>query len=170
MGLWALGEGRKARARPQKPPFRRKLLFEALEPRLLLSADLNPTEQHADAPLVQVAEPQQQSPVNMAAVLQLQAERRDIVFLDASLRAYRAQLGDANVVILDAARDGVAQITETLAGASDVGAVHIVTHGSGAGATLGNATLGASTIDSYAEQLATWQDALTRHLARQGRA
>jgi len=164
LGLWGTGNGRgiRARARPQKPPFRRKLLFEALEPRLLLSADLNPTEQQqAEAPLVQVAEPQQQAPVDMAAVLQQQPAPRAIVFLDQSLSEYRSQLGDANVVLLDPERDGVVQITEFLDGQNDVSALHVITHGSADGVTLGNARLGASTLDGYADQLAEWSEALT---------
>src|SRR5205814_2526140 len=123
--------------------FRRKLLFEALEPRVLLSADLNPAAADAsiEAPLVQTVEPQQTP--NMAAVLAGQSAPRSIVFLDASLEQYRAQLGNANVVLLDPERDGVAQITETLAGAHDVAALHIVTHGDANGAQVGDVTLGA---------------------------
>ena len=161
LGLRAFTQGghARARARPQKPPFRRKLLFEALEPRLLLSADLNPVEQQAEAPLVQNFELETQ--VNMAAVLQQQPAPRHIVFLDRSLSEYQSQLGNAEVVLLDASRDGVTQITDFLDGQSDVSSLHLVGHGSADGATLGSAKLGASTLDSYADQLAQWSEALT---------
>ena len=156
---FARGSNAPARARPQKPPFRRKLLFEALEPRLLLSADLNPLEQQAEAPLVQNFESETQ--VDMAAVLQQQPAARSIVFLDQSLSAYQAQLGDANVVLLDPERDGVAQITEILTGESDVAAVHIISYGEPGNVRLGSTDLNSSTLPSYADQLAAWSDALT---------
>jgi len=156
-GLSRLRERCQALFRPQRPPFRRKLLFEALEPRLLLSADLNPGAGHAPQPpgaLVQTLESEPVK-VNMAAA------PRAIVFLDPTLREYAAQFGDANVVVLDRERDGVAQITEFLERQSDVDAIHVVTHGNADGADVGDATLGGSTIASHADQLATWRDALT---------
>jgi hypothetical protein len=161
-GLRGLRARRNDRARPPTPPFRRKLLFEALEPRLLLSADLTPAEQlllEPQAPLQQDAQPQ--SNINMAAVLQQQPAPRSIVFLDASLKEYQAQLGDADVVLLDAGGDGVAQITAYLETQRDVDAVHIVTHGAPGGVRVGAAELSNSTVASYAEQLATWRDALS---------
>src|SRR5258706_7919976 len=158
---WLRGRGARKPAR-KGPPFRRKLLFEALEPRVLLSADLNPLAEHALlGPAIQQAIPPQSQTPNMAAVLAQQPAQRAIVFLDASLEQYRAELGDANVILLDPERDGVAQITETLTNERDVGAVHIVTHGDPSGALLGDAKLGGSTIESYADSLATWRDALT---------
>ena len=148
--------------RAAAPPFRRKLLFEALEPRILLSADLVPLAPapNADAPLAQDVDPQVATP-NMAAVLAQQSAPRSIVFLDASLEQYQAQLGDAQVVLLDPERDGVEQITETLAGQHDIAALHVITHGDKTGVDLGTATLGGSTIENYTQQLAMWRDALT---------
>jgi len=84
-----------------------------------------------------------------------------VMILDQSLSEYRSQLGDANVVLLDPERDGVVQITEFLDGQNDVSALHVITHGSADGVTLGNARLGASTLDGYADQLAEWSEALT---------
>src|ERR1700741_799134 len=120
---WLGGRRPRRPGRALAPPFRRKILFEALEPRILLSADLNPLAPDP-APLVQNVEPQSQTP-NMAAVLAQQSASRAIVFLDATLDTYRAQFGDAQVVLLDPQRDGVEQITETLTNERDVGEVHI---------------------------------------------
>src|SRR5437879_8550687 len=161
--LRARRAGAKLRSRAPAPPFRRKLTFEALEPRILLSADLHPAVEHAllgPAILATVEPPQAQS-TSISAVLAQQPAPRAIVFLDASLEQYRAQLGDANAGLLDPARDGVAQITDALKDEHDVSAVHVITHGDASGARLGDATLGASTIDGYADQLASWRDALT---------
>src|SRR5689334_5683252 len=158
---WLRARRARRPARAAAPPFRRKLLFEALEPRLLLSADLNPgaPDPSIEAPLVQTVDPQQTP--NMAAVLSQQPAAKAIVFLDASLEQYRGELGDANVVLLDPDRDGVQQITEALASEHDVDSVHLIAHGSDQGIYLGQTQLGASTIDGYADQLATWSAALS---------
>src|SRR5262245_49278695 len=78
------------------PPFRRKLLFEALEPRVLLSADLNPAHEAlldaAATPLVRTVEREVPS-LSFAA----QAEQQNaIVRVDPSLRSYHQQ-----IVLLD---------------------------------------------------------------------
>src|SRR3954468_8158265 len=159
--LRAFRGGARSARHAAAPPFRRKLLFEALEPRILLSADLLPAagESVLGTALVQSVEPQQ--PFSMTDVLAQQPAPRAIVFLDASLEQYQSQLGDAQVVLLDRERDGVEQITQALAGQGDIAAIHIITHGGTAGADLGAGQLGGSTIESYAQQIATWRDALT---------
>src|SRR3954466_10009100 len=84
-----------ARTAPKPPPpFRRKLLFEALEPRILLSADLNPAHEAlldaAAAPLVRVVEAQQPG----IAIEAHSEQSRAIVFVDPTVANYR-QLVDA---------------------------------------------------------------------------
>src|SRR6266850_4585809 len=83
---WLRGRGAAKPARcPLAPPFRRKLTFEALEPRILLSADVTPLDQALlAAPLVQNVQPQQPQ-VNFGAP-------RAIVFVDPSLTDYQALL------------------------------------------------------------------------------
>ncbi len=68
----------------------------------------------------------------------------------------------AEIVVLDADRDGVDQIAEVLAGRSDIAAVHIVSHGSQGQILLGNATLDAESMQGrYRDDLLTIGHALT---------
>src|SRR5258706_6264453 len=105
VGLFGLRDSRKAPARrssPSSPPYRRKLLFEALEPRILLSADLNPAHEAlldaAVAPLMRVVEPQQPS-----YILSSQTDQpRQIVQVDSTIATYAEQIF---FVDLDGAND-----------------------------------------------------------------
>ncbi|MDH4323291.1 MAG: DUF4347 domain-containing protein, partial [Betaproteobacteria bacterium] len=213
-----------ARARRRDaPPYRRKILFEALEPRMLLSADLaSPAVADAFSGVLDQKEREQaalqsgwqaqatQSPALISFALdgavsadltdeswivdvpakapdaippiQSQivfldgegapatnsAQAREIVFVDQGIEDYESLLGgaatgvdaDTRVVILDASDDGVRQISEALRGERDLDAIHILSHGSAGGVDLGSARLDASTLESYADQLATWRAAL----------
>ena len=75
--------------------------------------------------------------------------RREIIFVDTKVDDYQALLSDINphaeVVLLDASRDGVQQIAEALAGREDFDAIHIVSHGDQAELQLGITRL---TLDS----------------------
>ncbi len=150
------------------PPFRRKLLFEALEPRVLLSADLNPAateEASGPAPLVQNVAPQQPN-IDFAAAIAQQVPRA-IVFVDPRVADFQQlidglpEASNTETFLLDAARNGVQQITEFLEGHDGVAAIHVVSHGSAQGLALGNSLLNASTLDSYADQLAAWREAFS---------
>ena len=70
------------------------------------------------------------------------AGRREIVFVDSAVEDYQTLLDgidtSAQVVMLDADRDGVEQIAEVLAQFNDVDAVHIIAHGDAARLELGN--------------------------------
>ncbi|KQW66926.1 hypothetical protein ASE17_20145 [Phenylobacterium sp. Root77] len=59
----------------------------------------------------------------------------------------------AEVVLIDASGDGVAQMAQALAGRTDITAIHIVGHGQAGVMMLGSATLGAGDIDAYAGEL-----------------
>jgi len=64
-------------------------------------------------------------------------------------------------LILDAERDGIEQISEAIAGLSDLSAVHIVSHGADGVVELGNSELSASTLTQYQSQLNGWRDSMT---------
>lgn len=64
------------------------------------------------------------------------------------------------VVQLDAGRDGVAQITDILAGHSGLSAVHVIGHGDAAGMQLGAARLDAEALLQHAGAIVTWGRAL----------
>ncbi|MBN3875043.1 Calx-beta domain-containing protein [Nostoc sp. JL23] len=69
----------------------------------------------------------------------------------------------SEVVILDANRDGLAQITEFLAKreTNSFQSIHIVSHGSLGSLQLGSINFNFSNLDSYKNQLQKWASALT---------
>ena len=75
----------------------------------------------------------------------------NILFLDSQIPDYQnlaqAAVGATQVVILDSARDGIAQITDYLSKNAPVDSIHIVSHGSPGTLYLGNTTLGLSIGD-----------------------
>lgn len=68
---------------------------------------------------------------------------------------------DRLVVVLDAARDGIDQISEVLQAYEGVAAVHILSHGSNANLRLGSATLNAGKLKQYSDRLKAWGRSLT---------
>jgi hypothetical protein len=94
------------------------------------------------------------------------AERREIVFVDTSVQDYETLIADVNpnatVVLLDPARDGIAQILDRLSSESHLDAIHIVSHGSAGTLQLGATVLdGESMRGQYAQQLAQIGQALS---------
>ncbi|WP_432199573.1 Ig-like domain-containing protein [Erythrobacter sp. W53] len=66
----------------------------------------------------------------------------DFIFIDTSVENYQELVdtweGRGTIVLLDRTQDGVEQILTALAGASDIGAIHIVSHGEDGLFWLGN--------------------------------
>jgi predicted outer membrane repeat protein len=94
---------------------------------------------------------------------------REIVFLDAGVDDGATLLAELaagrddpfyRVVLLDAARDGVEQISEALAGLEDIDAIHIISHGAAGQIQLGSGTLSTGSLDDYAGQLNDWGSTL----------
>ncbi|NJK63355.1 MAG: DUF4347 domain-containing protein, partial [Synechococcaceae cyanobacterium SM2_3_1] len=89
--------------------------------------------------------------------------RKDLVFvddlpeLDVLLKAISP---NAEVVILDPRRDGLAQITEVLRGRQSVDGIHILSHGNSGALRLGNRTLDQSSLETEAGELQFWATAL----------
>src|SRR5262245_6657318 len=118
--------------RVPQPPFGKRIVFESLEHRILLSAD--PTA---------------------ASLLVIDGSLADPA--DA-LEHFAAD----EVLVLDPNGDGLAQITEALAAHSgDVSSLHIVSHGWNGSLALGSTTLDAASLESHQAQLQAWADALT---------
>lgn len=64
--------------------------------------------------------------------------------------------------ILDSGSDGIQQITDILAASeNEYDAIHILSHGSEGEVSLGNSTLTTENASQYADQLASWADALS---------
>ena len=146
-----------------------RLLFEALEPRILYAADLSPlalagaAHGGLDAPL--------QQPVLPAAAA-VASSRSEIAFVDLSLPDAGTLLADLQaqreagraieVVGIAADEDGLAAVSQALAARAEgsVGAVHLLSHGSDGVLQLGAARLDAASLLTRAGELAGWSGAL----------
>ena len=86
--------------------------------------------------------------------------QKAIVFIDAQISDYPILAAGVEagteVIILDATKDGISQITEELANRRDITGVHIVSHGAPGCVYLGNAQLSLDTLSKYAQQLQQW--------------
>ncbi|MEW6498402.1 MAG: DUF4347 domain-containing protein, partial [Cyanobacteriota bacterium] len=90
---------------------------------------------------------------------------REIVFIDSAVTDYPDLVAGVRsrveVIVLDAMRDGVEQISEVLAQRKHLTAVHMVSHGSPGRVQLGATELSLETVNRYAWQLQAWAEALT---------
>ena len=86
---------------------------------------------------------------------------KKIIIVDPTVQNYHQLVADipadTQVVVLDGARDGVEQITEILAGTSNLSAVHILSHGSQSSLKLGATYLNSKNLESYSNLLQQWQ-------------
>jgi len=86
--------------------------------------------------------------------------QKAIVFIDAQISDYPILAAGVEagteVIILDATKDGISQITEELANRRDITGVHIVSHGAPGCVYLGNAQLSLDTLSKYDQQLQQW--------------
>jgi len=86
---------------------------------------------------------------------------KQILIVDATVQNYHQLVADipadTQVVVLDETRDGVEQITEILAGTSNLSAVHILSHGSQGSLKLGATYLNSQNLESYSNLLQQWQ-------------
>ncbi|NEQ50143.1 MAG: DUF4347 domain-containing protein [Leptolyngbya sp. SIO3F4] len=84
-----------------------------------------------------------------------------ILFIDPSIDQPHHLLKGANphaeVILLNPYEDGIEQITTTLQQRSDIGAIHIVSHGTPGCLYLGNSELSLDTLAKYEMQLKEWQ-------------
>ncbi|MBD2087076.1 DUF4347 domain-containing protein [Trichocoleus sp. ST-U3] len=90
-----------------------------------------------------------------------------IVFIDSTVENYQSLAAGVEpgteVFILNPMQDGVAQITQVLAGRTDIASVHIVSHGTQGSLQLGSTQLNSSNLEAYTSQLQQWANALTPH-------
>ncbi|ELP33000.1 protein containing Cadherin domain protein [Rhodopirellula baltica SWK14] len=105
-----------------------------------------------------VQNPDQQSASVASEIIIIDALTPDLEALLEDLRLHRE---GSEVIVLDANRDGVTQITEILESRTNVRALQIISHSEDASVRLGNLWLGAENLDAYAGDIASWQHALT---------
>ena len=135
------------------------LVFEELEPRLLLSADPMAVATDASSAIVQEIVPGENE--DITAVVQSSVEQADIsernelVIIHSRAPNYQQLYNDlikqqhegrnVHVVVLDAHRDGIEQINEALTSYNKLDAVHIVSHGDDGQLQLGATQLNKTT-------------------------
>ncbi len=87
-----------------------------------------------------------------------------IIFIDSAIDAAQTLAKSVSegttVVLLDASKDGIDQISQVLAGYQNLESVSIASHGSSGSLTLGNSVLNLSTLSSYRDRLQSWATSL----------
>ncbi|MBL8436329.1 MAG: DUF4347 domain-containing protein, partial [Zoogloea sp.] len=142
---------------------RRRALIETFEPRIMYSADPGPAG--LAAAVLTAAE------VQVDGGEALQGVATELVFIDARLPEIQRLLDDLaaqqqagrpiEVVVIGADEDGIAVIGDSLAGRSDVAAIHLIGHGADGVAELGAGQLDAASLVLRAGEISAWGDALS---------
>ncbi len=95
----------------------------------------------------------------------------ELLFVDAEVNDWQQLTDDflnaspldreLQVFRLDGSRDGIQQISDVLNDLTDVGAIHLVSHGADGQLRLGNQWLNHGNLVDYADDLAIWNEALS---------
>jgi VCBS repeat-containing protein len=162
-------------AKSTDPALRPGVQLDMLEPRLCFSAtplgaDLLTDEwmfgaDHAQAAVQIDSYEEPSSPFTTADD---QSSGMALIFIDGNveqkemlIEGLTSRFGDeAEIHVLDTARDGLDQITEIVQSHHEISAVHILSHGTEGQIQLGNITLSSANLDAYASQLSRWSDHL----------
>ncbi|WP_039913182.1 putative Ig domain-containing protein, partial [Cellvibrio mixtus] len=166
-----------------KTPRHRRPLIEALEPRLLFSAtadiavfdDGNSDAQYLtqaahEVDLVSIYMPDETHPLMMQDAGNDIAHIDTVIFVDTAVDNYQTLVKDIEtslkgdsvaIVYLDNTKDGLVQISDYLAGASGISAVHIISHGVAGSVQLGTQVLNENNIAQYQQSLTAWKNALS---------
>ncbi len=147
--------------------------YEELEQRLLFSADFAPG---VETGLVESrsidAEPAETTGDDSAetAVSTEHEAAWEVVFIDPNLNDYErlleglssaAENRTLEIVELDPSLDGIDQISDILSERRDIGAIHILTHGSDAQINLGGSRLTSENLEAFAAPISHWGQALS---------
>jgi len=112
-----------------------------------------------------------QSNVDSEVAAEAEQQSQEIVFVDSAVNDYQQLVddlradtnGDRNfeVIMLERERDGIEQISTLLQGYDNVGAMHIISHGSDGSIQLGNTSLTADRLQQNSLSIALWANAFT---------
>ncbi|MGB5619636.1 MAG: DUF4347 domain-containing protein, partial [Desulfobacterales bacterium] len=95
---------------------------------------------------------------------------RELVFVNENIADYQQFIADLQggndnrvfeVVVLDADRDGIEQVSEILADRTDLAAVHFITHGTDGQINLGNTWLNGAMLQQNSAAVTGWGEALS---------
>ncbi|HEY7168824.1 MAG TPA: DUF4347 domain-containing protein, partial [Candidatus Binatia bacterium] len=184
----SLPAGSPCRSRPSS-----RIVFEALEPRFLMSADpvLTPVpvvEPPATAPsppaivvsnlagesaLEGIGSPPVEGSNSVPSEKNPSAARKELAFVDQSVADYQQIVSDLlsqqdesrqlEVHLLDPTRDGIEQINDVLAGHSPADAIHFISHGTPGAIELGATWLDSESLQAAAETVRSWRGALAQN-------
>lgn len=97
---------------------------------------------------------------------QSQKTPKTIVFVDANLddvgRLTEAVTDDAELVLLDASKPIVDQMTNVIRGHQNIARIHVVTHGKAGELVLGDQSLNESTLAQHRDEVQSWSKSLSR--------
>ena len=160
--------------RAKKPP--KTLCYEELEQRVLFSADvmaglesLAIDEQVLVEDVISADKLAQEAAEAVAEQTAVVAQK-ELVFVNQNVHDYEQLIADfqegednrsIEVVLLDADRDGIEQVSEVLADRTDQAAVHFITHGADGQINLGNSWLNSTTLQQNSDAISSWGNALT---------
>src|ERR1043166_6895092 len=147
-------------SRRPAPSRLQRFVVEALEPRLLYSADVGPSLLGAVMPPVAEQRLLESEPLTQA---------HEVVFVDAATPDADRLISDIasqpgrtiDAVRIGADEDGLARIGAELAARQDVSAVHIISHGSDGAVYLGSSVLDLQSLHERSGELAAWGGSLT---------
>ncbi|MEM7556774.1 MAG: DUF4347 domain-containing protein, partial [Cyanobacteria bacterium P01_A01_bin.84] len=92
---------------------------------------------------------------------------KNIVFVDSTVADYKTLASQikpgTEAIVLDNSKDGVSQITEALAGKSDLASIQIISHGGEGMLQLGSNILSNGNLQDYSSQLQQWGNALAEN-------
>ena len=166
----------KAKKHKKKQAKNKPILFEELEPRLMMSADglgAASDESYLDdqsliSEIGSIELVYEQEEVTSAEAI---SQSREIAFIDTGVTNYEQIFNDLQkggkdgrnleIVLIDSERDGILQVTETLEKHNDLSAVHIYSHGTGGEISLGDSRLNLKTLLQNADTINAWGDALS---------
>ena len=107
----------------------------------------------------------QQAPAPEGAAPAAEAPARALLVIDTRLADYQklAQqaAAGAEVILVDAAQDGLAAVSERLAAGAPVASIQILSHGGPGQFVLGSRTLTADSLTGAADTLRAWAQRLT---------
>lgn len=157
---------------------------DALEPRVMLSAEWmalpGALDRHQTFLVEPSFHPEQSSTTFMPLIdgLTRQAQEtktNEVLFVDAGVQDSQQLVSDLlasrnngatptfmDVVVLDAASDGLNQIGQWLSQRSDIRAVHVISHGSDGVLQIGNSMIDAQVLSERAADVAAWSGSLTQ--------
>jgi len=87
----------------------------------------------------------------------------EIIFVDSRLPDIQSLTprDGTQIIVLDASKDGITQVSETLAGRDGITAIHFVGHGESGEFIVGGTRINAETLSQRSSDIAAWNAALT---------